>query len=63
MTAKPREPYQDLPACPGPDCLMCGGAACDKCGAGCWSNVRDCEHDVVQRHEPPTLPKEGDPRP
>lgn len=32
---------------------MCNGEACDKCGAGCWSNVRDCRHDVLERHEEP----------
>lgn len=32
------------------DCLMCSGEACNLCGAGCWSNVRDCEHDVIERH-------------
>lgn len=39
--------------CPGPDCMMCTGEACDKCGAGCWSNERNCTHDVVERHEGP----------
>jgi hypothetical protein len=34
-------------------CLMCSGEACNKCGAGCWSHVRDCKHDVVERHEEP----------
>ena len=37
-----------------PDCMMCSGAACNLCGAGCWSNVKDCQHDVVERHEEPT---------
>ena len=32
------------------ECLFCTGEACDLCGAGCWSNVDDCEHDVVERH-------------
>jgi hypothetical protein len=46
----------DAPECPGPDCLMCNGEACDKCGAGCWNNDPDrpkCEHDVIERHEYP----------
>lgn len=33
------------------DCSMCTGSACNKCGAGCWSQRRDCEHDVMERHE------------
>lgn len=41
--------------CPSDDeCAMCANEACNKCGAGCWSRVRDCEHDVVERHELPT---------
>lgn len=32
------------------DCMMCSGEACDMCGAGCWSNRKDCEHDVIDRH-------------
>lgn len=43
------------PACPGPDCEMCNGEACNRCGAGCWNHdpYRSplCEHDVDQRHE------------
>jgi hypothetical protein len=37
------------------ECLMCSGAACNKCGAGCWNNDPDlhCEHDVLERHEAP----------
>ena len=37
--------------CPGPDCPMCNGEMCRKCGAGCWSGQKNCEHDVVERHE------------
>lgn len=29
---------------------MCSGEACRLCGAGCWSNRRDCDHDVIDRH-------------
>lgn len=36
------------------DCMMCSGEACNLCGAGCWSNRRDCEHDVMERHEEPS---------
>ena len=51
-----------LPACPGPECKACNGEACDMCGAGCWSNRRDCDHDVLDRHEyggPVTNPEKG----
>ena len=44
----------DEPECPGPDCLLCKGEACDACGAGCWNNDPDrppCEHDVYERHQ------------
>jgi hypothetical protein len=35
-----------------PECLACSGEACDFCGAGCWdSSVRDCDHDVIDRHD------------
>jgi hypothetical protein len=47
-------PVNALPACPGPDCLMCNGSACNKCGAGCWGPSdpeHPCEHDVIERHE------------
>lgn len=42
------------PECPGPKCLMCNGAACNKCGAGYWDNSRSvhCKHDGLERHEP-----------
>ena len=33
------------------NCSFCSGEACWLCGAGCWSNRRDCEHDVLDRHE------------
>lgn len=33
------------------DCMMCSGEACNPCGAGCWGNRKDCEHDVIERHE------------
>jgi hypothetical protein len=32
------------------DCALCSGEACDLCGAGCWSDVKDCQHDVMDRH-------------
>lgn len=33
------------------DCGACSGEACFLCGAGCWNtSVRDCEHDVIDRH-------------
>lgn len=39
------------PECPGPDCLMCNGAACNLCGAGCWNNTAPfCEHGSDERH-------------
>lgn len=45
------------PLCPGENCLLCTGEACDKCGAGCWDpSVNDCDHDVVERHEEPGSP-------
>ncbi len=54
--AEPRR-ARDEPKCPGPDCVMCNGEACNKCGAGLRRSdlmaVRPCEHDVVQRHEEP----------
>lgn len=43
------------PECPGPDCTMCSGEVCNKCGAGSWRNVGPgdpiCEHDTAERHE------------
>ncbi|HEY4395967.1 MAG TPA: hypothetical protein VGP64_18010 [Polyangia bacterium] len=48
------EPEDDA-ACPGPDCVLCIGEGCEKCGAGLTSRGVDappCEHDVIQRHEP-----------
>lgn len=33
------------------NCMLCSGEACNLCGAGCWSNVKDCEHDVMERHQ------------
>jgi hypothetical protein len=49
----------DEPECPGPDCLMCNGEACNLCGAGCWNNRPDkrCEHAVDERHREPTSTK------
>lgn len=39
--------------CPGPNCKMCNGEACNKCGAGCWNNAAPyCAHSVDERHEP-----------
>jgi hypothetical protein len=34
-------------------CPFCAGEKCNKCGAGCWSNVDNCEHDSMERHEAP----------
>lgn len=50
------------PDCPGPDCPLCNGAACEKCGAGATRNpsvdgVR-CDHDTMERHEPPAYQTE-----
>lgn len=39
-----------------PDCLMCSGEACNLCGAGCWSNVTNCQHGVLERHMEPQEP-------
>lgn len=47
----------DPPArCPGPDCWMCNGQACNLCGAGCWMGCAAvyCDHDVMDRHEDPS---------
>jgi hypothetical protein len=54
-----------LAECPGPDCLMCNGEACNKCGAGCWEHRipparPPCEHDVDERHEEPDFGLDGD---
>lgn len=51
MTAAERNRW-DTP-CPSDQCPMCTGEACRRCGAGCWSNVRDCDHGVLERHEEP----------
>lgn len=48
----------DEPKCPGPDCTMCAGEVCNKCGAGSWDNTLDrppCEHDSAERHESPEV--------
>lgn len=46
-------PFANL-ECPGPNCPLCNGEACNMCGAGCWdSSVDDCEHDVIDRHGEP----------
>lgn len=34
-------------------CPYCSGRACNLCGAGCWSQVRDCQHDSIDRHAAP----------
>lgn len=34
-------------------CPYCSGEACNLCGAGCWSHVRDCAHDSFDRHAAP----------
>jgi hypothetical protein len=48
----------DEPGCPGPDCLMCNGAACNLCGAGCWNNAAPhCDHDGDERHMEPVHAK------
>ena len=39
--------YQDHPL----GCPMCNGEMCNLCGAGCWSHVKNCEHDVIERHQ------------
>jgi hypothetical protein len=49
---------ENLPECPGEECLACTGEACRLCGAGCWappSSVRSvkCDHDVIDRHQRP----------
>lgn len=45
------------PECPGPDCLMCSGEACNLCGAGCWNNsAQFCEHASDERHGYPPQP-------
>ncbi len=36
--------------CHTPDCPYCSGEACNLCGAGCWSDKRNCDHDVIDRH-------------
>jgi hypothetical protein len=47
------------PGCPGPECLMCNGEACNLCGAGCWNgggaHEPPCEHDVLERHADPVF--------
>ena len=40
-----------ITGCAGEDCMMCSGEACNLCGADCWSNRKNCEHDVIERHE------------
>lgn len=46
------------PDCPGPNCPMCSGAVCVKCGAGATRNPAVdgvlCEHDGAERYEEPT---------
>jgi hypothetical protein len=48
-------PPRAEPICPGEECCMCNGEACQKCGAGCWAGHGQvyCEHDVMERHELP----------
>jgi len=61
LNVKPPGAAEDQPSesvCPSPDCMMCSGEACNKCGAGCWSKRRDCEHDSAERHEEP-VPHDG----
>lgn len=45
-----RDPVNE---CPGPDCKLCNGEACDLCGAGKTGFHGRCEHDVLQRHQEP----------
>jgi hypothetical protein len=51
--------------CPGRDCMMCNGEACNLCGAGCWDYNRKargeppCTHDVAQRHTDPVFARDG----
>lgn len=44
------------PLCPGPDCSMCNGEACNMCAASYAGDA--CDHDVIERHkgEPPEPP-------
>lgn len=42
-----------IEACEGEECMMCSGEACWFCGAGCWSHIRNCTHDVMERHQQP----------
>jgi hypothetical protein len=38
------------PECPSASCRMCNGECCLLCGAGCWSDRKDCKHEVLDRH-------------
>lgn len=35
------------------DCDYCNGEKCNKCGAGCIDGVKNCAHDISERHEDP----------
>lgn len=41
-----------FPMCPSEDCPMCAGEICGLCGAGVIPVWHECEHDVIERHEP-----------
>jgi len=49
------EAIEDGTLCPTTlkeNCGACSGEACFLCGAGCWdASVRNCEHDVIERHQ------------
>lgn len=45
-------------------CPMCSGECCNFCGAGCWSNETNCQHDSLTRHQfPPNTLMDGATRP
>jgi len=37
----------------GDECVFCNVEACGTCGAGMTGGPRDCEHDVIERHNGP----------
>lgn len=43
-------------SCPE-DCRMCSGEVCSLCGAGSWSNEKNCQHDVIDRHKESSIQK------
>ncbi|HEY6038936.1 MAG TPA: hypothetical protein VIV58_31855 [Kofleriaceae bacterium] len=48
-----------VPACPGPDCWFCNGAACNLCD--CGPSRPRCEHAVDERHRVPAITTTGAP--